>query len=104
MARQRVKPDPELSRRYRLLESAALKLGLKLRVERLSGTREPAPARSGLCRIGPDWIVFIDRNEPLEDRILTLVRALTQVADETVFLPPAIRAMMEELLDQSPGE
>lgn len=75
--------------------------GIRVRVVPRAGAGgegEPSP-RSGLCRIrGEPWLLLVAA-EPLEDRIEAAAQALRRAAGpklEGRYLPPAVRARLEE--------
>ena len=76
------------------LKTAAEKLGLRVREERL--LREVGyRVRSGGCRLRDDQIIFLERDLPASAQIDVLVDELAQRSFDTVYLSPAARALLE---------
>jgi hypothetical protein len=76
------------------LKSAAEKLGIKVREERL--LREVGyRVRSGRCRVGEDEVIFLDRNTPAESQIDVLIDELASRAVDQVYLSPAVRSLLD---------
>jgi hypothetical protein len=73
------------------LKGAARTLGFEVREEEL--LREVGyRARSGVCRIGEQRVILLDRALSLADRVEVLCAALAGHDLERVFLSPALRA------------
>ena len=73
------------------LKGAARTLGFEVREEEL--LREIGyRARSGICRIGEQRVILLDRALSLADRVEVLCAALAGHDLERVFLSPALRA------------
>jgi hypothetical protein len=76
------------------LKTAAERLGLKIREERL--LREVGyRVRSGSCRVRSDQILFLERGLPTSVQIDILVDELAGRALDEVYLSPAARAVLE---------
>ena len=76
----------------RALEELARRVGREVRVE------EPwrgGPSAGGLCVLRGTPVVLLDATAPLPDRIGVLCEALGQFDLESVFLPPALRAILQ---------
>lgn len=76
------------------LKTAAEKLGLQVREERL--LREVGyRVRSGHCRLRTDEIIFLERGLPVQVHIDVLVEELARRSLDDVYLSPAARALVE---------
>jgi hypothetical protein len=76
------------------LKTAAEKLGLRVREEKL--LREVGyRVRSGSCRVRDDQIIFIERGLPVESQIDLLVDELVEREVDAIYLSPAARALIE---------
>ena len=76
------------------LKTAAEKLGMKVREERL--LREVGyRVRSGRCRVGEDQVIFLDRNTPAESQIDVLIDELASRDIDQVYLSPAARSLLD---------
>jgi len=76
------------------LKTAAAKLGLQVREERL--LREVGyHARSGRCRVRDTEVIFLDRDQPASAHIEVLVDELAGRPLEHIYLSPAARALVE---------
>jgi len=75
------------------LKGAARTLGFEVREEEL--LREVGyRARSGVCRIGEQRVILLDRALSPADRVEVLCAALAGHDLESVFLSPALRARL----------
>jgi len=76
------------------LKTAAEKLGLRVREERL--LREVGyRVRSGSCRLGDDRIIFLDRDLQVSAQIDVLADELAGRPIDSIYLSPAARALIE---------
>lgn len=73
------------------LEEAARTLGIKVVSERLS----PEASPGGLCRVGGEYRVLLDRHLPLIERVNVLVGSLARFSTEGIFLSPEVREALE---------
>ena len=93
-------PALEPEQRYALLEAAAVRLDVRIRLESLSPEEELSQPRGGLIRLGGERIVMLDKGMPLERRIGVLARGLNRVLEERGqgfgYLPPAVRRILQE--------
>jgi hypothetical protein len=79
-------PNPLLER----LKEVASAIGLDVREERLH--REAGyTVRSGLCRIGEQSLVLLDRNAATDERIEVLCTVLADRDLDAVFIEPDLR-------------
>ncbi len=76
------------------LEDIASRLGAELRYENLGcpGIR----TEGGLCRLSGKTVIFIDRRESRQKKIRILARALNRMDLEGIFIPPAVRGLLEK--------
>ena len=92
---------------YALLEAAAVRLDLRLRLENLREEEEFGRPRGGLIRLGQERIVILDKSMPLKERIAVLARALNRVLEErgreSGYLPPAVREILARARERSPA-
>ncbi len=92
--------------KYALLETAAVRLNVRIRVEKLDEEESMTRPRGGLIRLGGERIVILDRQTPLEERILVLARglnrALVEQGEEFGYLPPAVRLILAQAQEGSP--
>lgn len=87
--------------RLRLLMDAADRLGIRVRTEKLTVDDDLPRPRSGLVRLAGKPMIILDRGLSPEVRARTLAEALSGLDLNGVFLPPAVREMVEE---QSGGQ
>lgn len=91
---KRPEPKPEQVAMLEELKTAAEKLGMKVREERL--LREVGyRVRSGRCRVGEDQVIFLDRNTPIESQIDVLIDELASGDIDQVYLSPAARSLLD---------
>jgi len=81
--------------RYLLLEAAAAKMEVRIRLERLTADEETTKPVGGLVRLRGERVVILDKGQPLEARARVLAKALARLVDETTYLPPAVREWLE---------
>ncbi len=75
------------------LEEIADRLGVELRYENLGqvGIR----TEGGLCRVCGKPMILINRKESPRRKIMILARSLRKLNLENVFIPPAVRTVIE---------
>ncbi len=76
------------------LETIAVRLGIELRYENLgiSGIR----SQGGYCRVAGKQMILINRKDSPRRKITILARSLTKVNLEGIFIPPAVRRVIED--------
>ncbi|MDX9999806.1 MAG: hypothetical protein RBU30_00780 [Polyangia bacterium] len=74
------------------LEQAAEALGVKVLYERLS----PEASPGGLCRVGGEYRIMVDRQVPLLERVNVLLGAVARFPTEGIFLSPELREEVEK--------
>jgi hypothetical protein len=76
------------------LKELARRLGIQVREEAL--LREVGyHVRSGGCRVRGEEVIFLDRTLPPGDRVQVLLDQLFERDFETVYLSPALRALVD---------
>ena len=83
------------------LEAVAEKLGVRVRYEPLAAEDETVSIRGGLCRLRGDRMILVDSRLAPAERCLCLAEALGGFDLRGVFLPPAVRALIEERRGES---
>ena len=78
-----------------LLEGAATKLGIEVRYENLTPRDDVVSSRGGLCRLHDLKIIIIHDELGPEDRCDVLAGALAMLDLSEIYLPPAIRVVIE---------
>jgi hypothetical protein len=75
------------------LEEIAHRLGVELRYENLShsGIR----SEGGFCKVAGKPIILINRKDSRHRKILVLARSLRKLNLEGIFIPPAVRRVIE---------
>jgi hypothetical protein len=89
------KITPSAKERYLLLERTAEKLGVRIRVEKLTPEEDISRSQGGLIKIGGQWTVIMDKDQPMEVRFKVLVQALAELIDHQTYVPPAVREWLE---------
>ncbi len=76
------------------LETIAQRLGIELRYENLgmSGIR----SEGGYCRVSGKDMILINRKDSPRRKVTILARSLNRVNLEGIFIPPAVRKIIEE--------
>jgi hypothetical protein len=77
----------------RMLEDALEKLGIAVRQERMP---EEATIAGGLCAVRGRLAVIVSRSASSTERAEVFTNALRQIDTEAIWLPPAIRDLIEE--------
>jgi len=79
------------------LEEIAERLGVELRYENLgqSGLR----TEGGFCRVSGKSMILVNRKDPRRRKILVLARSLSKLNLEGIFIPPAVRRIIESHSD-----
>jgi len=75
------------------LEDIASRLGVELRYENLgqSGVR----SAGGFCRVSGRPMILVNRKDSRRRKILVLARSLKKLDLEGIFIPPAVRKLIE---------
>ena len=76
------------------LEEVASRLGIELRYENLgqSGMR----CEGGLCKVAGKPMILINRKDSRSRKIRILTRSLSKIDMEGIFVPPAVRTLIEQ--------
>lgn len=76
-----------------LLEEIAMKMGVELRYENLAanGIR----TEGGFCKLLGKPMILIDRKDSKRRKILILAKSLGKLNLEGIFIPPAVRKVIE---------
>lgn len=75
------------------LEEIAARLGVQLRYDDLG--RNGIRTEGGLCRVLGQPVIFLNRRDSTRRTILVLARSLRKLDLEGVFIPPAVRKIIE---------
>jgi hypothetical protein len=86
--------EPQLT--WMLLNDLAGRLGVEVRLERLEDGEE-FNVRSGLCRLGPRLVAFVDRRLSVAGRTRQLGLALATLDLGGIYVKPALREFIEGL-------
>jgi hypothetical protein len=70
------------------LEQAAEALKIKVVYERLT----PEASPGGLCRVGGEYRILVDRHLPRLERLGVLLSAVARFPTDEIFLSPELRA------------
>ncbi len=73
------------------LEQVAEVLKIKVVYERLT----PEASPGGLCKVGGEYRVLIDRHVPLLERLSVLLSAVARFPTEEIFLSPELRMAVD---------
>lgn len=76
------------------LESLASSLGIKVSYENF--VSPDWSTSSGLCRVGDELRIIVDKSLPAQDKVSCLARALKGRDFEKVFCPPLVRQLIDE--------
>jgi len=76
------------------LQVVAARLGITVRAEPL--TADLLEARGGLCWAHGRPLVVMDASLPVRDKIAVLARALARFDLEAVYVPPLLRARIDQ--------
>lgn len=66
------------------LEDATEQLGVRVR-------REKGNFRGGLCKVGTERVVMLNKRQPPEQHVTILAESLRNLPIDTIFLKPAVR-------------
>ena len=86
------------------LEQLVARLGIKIRYENLNAEEERS-SDGGFCRLREEHIVLIDKRLDDAGRCAVLLRALGQLDLRFIYVPPAIRRLLdtETEVEDAPG-
>ncbi|MDD5307751.1 MAG: hypothetical protein PHU25_10565 [Deltaproteobacteria bacterium] len=77
------------------LEAVAAKLGVEVRFEALGQDGDAAPTRGGLCRVKGEDVIYVDSRLSPPDMCRVLAEALSHFDLSDMFMPPAVRRLVE---------
>lgn len=84
------------------LESIAERLSLAVSYVEFTGA--DWPTSSGLCRVGDEYRILIDKHLPAQERASALCRALSAFDLEGIYCPPRVRELIEDERSRSMGD
>ena len=76
------------------LEEAARRVGIHIRYDRIK--KVEAFSTGGLCQLRGDYILIINAQAPLEDKIETVAEAVNRFDLSQVYLKPNVREYLEK--------
>ncbi len=74
------------------LEAVAAELSVEIRIENLA---DLGGHRGGLFRLRGQPCILMDRNSSVPERVDLLTRSLARLPLDGVFMPPAVRELLE---------
>lgn len=75
------------------LEDIAHRMGVELRYENLNNV--PFRCDGGYCRVGGRHVILVNRKDSRRRKISVLARSLRRMDLEGIFIPPAVRKVIE---------
>jgi hypothetical protein len=75
------------------LEELAIKLGIKVREEKISS--EESPSSGGLCRIKGDYVLILNFQASVEEKIRVFSEAVKSFPLGDMYIRPAVREWLE---------
>jgi len=72
------------------LEEATEQLGIRVR-------KEKGSFRGGLCKVGNDQVVMLNKRQPPEQHLAVLAESLRELPIDTIFVKPSVRKALEAL-------
>ncbi len=78
------------------LEQIAAKLGVELRYENLSVAG--VKSDGGFCKLMGKPMILVNRNDSQKRKIFILAKSLNNLNLEGIFIPPAIRRILEHAI------
>jgi hypothetical protein len=88
----------------RQLEAVAAKLGVPVRFEVLGQEGDVTLTRGGLCRANGEDIILVDSRLSVPEKCRILAEALSHFDLLDVYLPPAVRRLVENVTAAEPDE
>jgi hypothetical protein len=83
-------------RLHQHLEELLARLGVDVRSESFDPKMfHDTSTRGGLCRLRNRTVVLVDSRAPLVERIAVLATAAASLDTESVYVPPAVREVIE---------
>lgn len=83
-------------RLHQHLEELLTRLGVDVRSESFDPKMfHDTSTRGGLCRVRNRTVVLVDSRAPLVERIAVLATAAASLDTESVYIPPAVREVIE---------
>jgi hypothetical protein len=82
------------------LEELAERFGIQIRYEVIRQDEDSSPVVGGLCVFKGEYVLIINSKSTAKEKIKTLAVAVRHFDLDQIYLPPALR----ELLDRVPGQ
>jgi hypothetical protein len=86
------------------LEAVAAKLSVEVRFEALGQEGDAAPTRGGLCRVKDEELIYVDSRLSAPDKCRVLAEALSHFDLGGLFMPPAVRRLVERASAAEPDD
>lgn len=78
------------------LEEASEQLGVRVR-------KEKGSFRGGLCKLGNEQVVMLNKRQPPEQHVAVLADSLRQLPIDTIFIKPSVRKALDTLWEARPS-
>ena len=83
------------------LEELAERFGIQIRYESMKRDEDSAKIEGGLCRLKGKYVLIINSEARLRDKIKTLAEAIKHFDLDQVYIRPALRELLEKIRGQS---
>jgi hypothetical protein len=85
-----------------LLEELAEGFGVQIRHEAIKQDEDAVYVAGGLCLLRGEYVLIVDSNAGLRDRINMLATALKHFDLDQVYIRPALRELLDKIPEQRP--
>ena len=103
MADSFFKEKPSLDERILLdqLEELLERFGVHIRHEPIKQDEDSIHVAGGLCLLRGEYVLIVNSNTPIRDKIWILGIALKQFDYDQIYIRPVVRELLERIPDQS---
>ena len=84
------------------LEELAKRFGIQIRYEAIKQDEDLVKVVGGLCLLRGEYVLIIDSNAAIRDKIMTLAEAVKHFDLDEIYIRPVLRELLDRIPEQSP--
>jgi hypothetical protein len=84
------------------LEELAERFGIQIRYEVIRQDEDSSPVVGGLCVFKGEYVLIINSRSTAKEKIKTLAMAVRHFDLDQIYIPPALRELLERVPGQKP--
>ena len=85
-----------------LLEEVIERFGVRIRYEAIRQDEDSGKIVGGLCYLRGEYVLIVNSNATVRDRINTLATALKHFDLDEIYLRPVLRELLDKIPEQRP--